>query len=345
MLEKDLFNKGIPKSQNMIENSFLTLANFQDENNTILKVDNLEETVRNVKHIFRAEEALQISAIISKERSQNVFLINEAYNDNLKNNSTSLMDNFYKLYAGLNKVILRDYKNINVSILNMQCPLVHEENSLEEDLYLPSLETTNDIAILRNLGGVNIFSPADAIQAEYLLKVVEKDLFKKDKSNFSYFKLISSQSPIIYDRNYFEKDGHIKEWSPIPEIIYMSHNLEANYTVGIIATGPILYNAILAAKDLESNGYKVQVINISLISSNSEYVNSKIKEYLNNFCENNKNILTVEEHSKVGGIGSLVSEIIAQNKSYTTIKVESLGIEDNLSPRNIISKAEELSGY
>lgn len=345
MLEKDLFKEGVIKRENMIRNSFLTLANFNDDNNTILKVDNLEETVRNVKHIFRAEEAIQIATIFSEEMNQNVFLINEVFNDNLKNNSTSLMDNFYKLYAGLNKIVLRKHKALNVSILNMQCPVIHHENQLASDLYLPSLEANNDIAILRNLQGVNIFSPADATEADYLLKMVEKDFYKEGKSNFSYFKLISEDTPKIFDGEYFERDGHLKEWNGLPELVYMSKTLEANYEVGLIATGPILYNVLLAAKDLEDQGYKVQVLNVSLISANSEYLNSKIREYLNNFCQNNKNIITIEEHSKIGGLGSLVSEIVAQNKSYTTVKVESLGVEDNLSPRNIISKAEEISGY
>lgn len=211
MLQKDLFNKGDIKYRNMVESSFFTLANFQDENNVVLKVDNLEDIIKNTKHIFRAEEAIQIATIISKERSKNVFLINEAFNDDLKNTSTSLMDNFYKLYFGLVKVLPRKHKTLNMALLNMQCPRVHEENELAKELYLNSLETVNDVAMLRNLGGINIFVPADSEEADYLLKVVEKNFYKEGRSNFSYFKLSSSQSPKIFDSEYFARDGHLKE--------------------------------------------------------------------------------------------------------------------------------------
>lgn len=343
MLQEDLFKQDGVKYRDMVESSFFTLANFQDENNLILKVDNLEETIKNTKHIFRAEEAVQIATILSEEFNKNVFLINEAFNDDLKNTSTSLMDNFYKLYAGLVKVLPRHHQTLNLALLNMQCPLYHQENALAQALYLNSLETLNDVAILRNLSGINIFVPADSLEAEYLLSVVEKDFFKEGKSNFSYFKLSSSNSPKIFREDYFLKEGYLKEWTGIPEIVYLSKNLEARLKLGLIASGPILYNALQAAKELEGLGYQVTVLNVSLVASQSDYLNQKIKAFLNNFCETHKNIITVEEHSKVGGLGSLVSEIVAQSKDEINIKVESLGIEDNLSPRNLIAKAEEIA--
>lgn len=127
--------------------------------------------------------------------------------------------------------------------------------------------------------------------------------------------------------------------------MYLSKNLEARSSIGLIASGPILYNTLQAAHELENLGYKVTVLNISLIASQSEYVNQKIHSFLNNFCETHKNILTIEEHSKIGGLGSLVSEIVTENKNQANLKIISLGIEDNLSPRNIISKVEEIIGY
>jgi len=345
MLNKNLFDKSEQEYKDMVETSFFTLADFQDDTNIVLKVDNMEEPSGNVRHIFRAEEAIQIASVISKNQNKNVFLVNEAFNDDLKNTNTSLMDNFYKLYSGLAKVLPRRGETMNLAVLNMQCPLIHHENELAAALYLNSRETMNDIAMLRNLGRVNIFVPADALEASYLLKVVEKNFFKEGRTNFSYFKLSSTKSPKIFEENYFEKDGHLKEWTGMPEIIYFSKNLEAPREVAIIACGPILYNTILAAKELEEMNYKVTVLNISLISSNSEYINEKIKAFINNFADTHKNVVTVEEHSKVGGLGSLITEIVAENKNKLNVRVERMGIEDNLSARSIITKCEEIVGY
>lgn len=131
----------------------------------------------------------------------------------------------------------------------------------------------------------------------------------------------------------------------MPEIVYFSKNLEYTFELAIIVCGPILFNVLLAAKELEGMNYKVSVLNISLISSSSEYTNEKIKSFINNFAENYKNILTVEEHSKKGGMGSLIAEIVAENKNRLNARVERMGIEDNLSPRGIIAKCEEVARY
>lgn len=210
MLRKNIFQKE-KEYKDMVKSSFSVLSKFSDKENIILKVDNLEEASTNLHHIFRAEEAIQVSSIISKNQNKNVFLINEAFDDDLKNKNTSLMDNFYKLYLGLTKILKRKSQTMNLIILNMQCPLIHHENELTASLYLNSIETNNDISMLRNLGGINIFVPADSNEASYLLKVVEKNFFKPNTTNFSYFKLSSEDSPKIFDESYFDKDGHIKE--------------------------------------------------------------------------------------------------------------------------------------
>lgn len=347
MLRKNLFEE--EEFQNQVERIFFALADFVDDNNLIFKVDNLEEATGDTDHIFPAAEAVQISSIISKNQNKNVFLINEAFNENLKNSHTGLMDNFFKLYNGLSKTIFKFLNNkekeVNLTILNMQSPLIHRENELAEALYLDNTEIKNDIALLRNLGGVNIFAPADAGEADYLLKVVEKGFFKNNRNDFSYFRIFSESSPKIFSDDYFEKEGNIKEWTGLPEIIYFSKNLEAPFQVGIITYGPILYNVLHAAKELESMNYKVAVLNMSLISSNDKLKNEKIASFISNFADTHKNILTVEEHSKVGGIGSLVSEIVAENPNHLNIKVERIGMEDDLSPRNIIAKCEEIMRF
>lgn len=347
MLHKNLFQQNKEEYQNQIEKVFFTLAEFDDDTNLIVKVDNLEGVSKDLTHIFPAEEAVQIGAILSKNQNKNVFLINESYNEDLKNIHTGLIDNFYKLYSGFSKTVFKFLNNkekeVNLSFLNIQSPLVYQNNKLEESLYIDNPEIKNDIALFRNLGAVNIFVPADANEARYLLKVTEKSFFKDLRNDFSYFRLSGVSAPKIFDENYFEKEGNLKEWTGIPEIVYVSRNLDSPFEIGIIASGPILYNAIYAAKELEKMNYKVVVLNMSLIASNDKYKNEKIRGFIQNFVDTYKNILTIEEHSKIGGMGSLIAEIVAESRDDKFVRVERMGLEDDLSPRNIISRAEEIT--
>lgn len=331
---------------NQVESVLLTLADFNRDTNKVLKVDSKEEVLKDDKYIFPAEDIVNIASVLSLEEEKNIFILNESFDNNLKSLSFSLENNFLKIYNAL--VYFQDKylkAGISISILNMLTPSI-SSNNLGESLFLiPNHEIRNDIALMRNLGNVNIFLPADTNEAEYLLKINEKGFFKNQKNNLSYFRLNYSHSPEIFSKDFFDKDGNLKEWSPLPDIVYISKNIDSAFSVSIIACGPVLYNAILAAKELEARNFKVTVLNMSLVSSNNEYINEKIKIFIQNFAENNKNILTVEEHSKVGGLGSLISEIVSERGKSLNARVERLGLEDNLSSQNIISKAEEISGF
>ena len=336
MLSENLFKRE-EKKASQVEGVLLSLLNLNKDNNKIFEIDNLDITKEKSKHILPSDGAIEMSTIVSTEESKNVFLINSGADKVLQNLNTSLSDNLFKIYTGLGRVIPKfsDNKNkeISVSILN----IVQKDS---KDKYY-------DISLMRNLGKVNIFVPADTSEAEYLIKISEKTLFKNIQNKFSYFRLINDFSPKIFRDNYFFNDEGetMREYTGMPEIVHISSNMDSAFHVGIIASGPILYNALVAAKDLEEKNYNVTVLNVSLISSNSEYINQKIKSFIANFANNHRNIITIEEHSKTGGLGSLVAESVTENKKDNVIRVERLGLEDDLSPRNIIAKCEEICGW
>ena len=333
MLDENLFtSKEIKESQ--VERSLLSLLEIDKGNNKIFKVNNLEEISKNSKYVLTGEDAIGISATVSNLEDKNIFLINESFNNIIQNINTSISDNFLKIYKGLLETIIKfsdKTKNMSVTILNMIDP--------------DSRDVFTDISLLRNLNKVNIFIPADSVEAEYLIKVSTKNFFNNIQNKFSYFRLTSSFSTKIFSDDYFIKDGNLKEYTGLPEIIYVSQKEDSMFNILIISAGPILYNTLVAAKELVDRNYNVKVINMSLVSSGSEYINQKIKGYLNNLANNHKSILVVEEHSKVGGLGSFVAETVSENKYSAHVRVERLGLEDDLSPRNIIGKCEEIVGY
>jgi hypothetical protein len=327
MLNENLFENN-NEMNSQTEKAFVTLLSFPKENNKILRVDNYNEAGGMEKGLLNEEDAIEVSSVASHIEDKNVFLLNEAEGKN-----------FYKLIKGLSNMIpkygKRDSLKSSVTILN------NVSQNLESEIG-ENFNNKSDISLLRSLGYVNIFIPADVHEAEYLLKVGEKSFFKDIPNRFSYFKLSSHSSYNIFEETHFIKEGNLKEYTGMPEIIHIPKNTESPFEIAIISCGPIIHNALYAARELEEKNYKVTILNFSLISSNSEYINQKIKAFINNFANKHKNILVVEEQSKVGGLGSLITETILENRNEKIIRVERLGVEDDLSPRNIISKAEEI---
>lgn len=336
MLSQNLFKREEEKSS-QAEVVLLSLLNLNKNNNKIFEIDNLDIYLEKGGHILKADDAIQISSIVSGEENKNVFLINNGADKVVQNLNTNLADNLLKIYKGLGGMIFKfldsKSKEMSLNILNI----------ISKD----SKDKRHDISLMRNLGKVNIFVPADANEAKYLISVSEKKFFKNIQNKFSYFRLMNDFSPKIFDDNYFiNNDGEsVREYTGMPEIVHISSNVDSVFHVGIIVSGPILYNTLVAVKDLEERNYNVTVLNVSLISSHSEYINQKIKSFISNFANNHRNILTIEEHSKIGGLGSLVAESVTENKKDNVVRVERFGLEDDLSPRNIIAKCEEICGW
>ena len=100
----------------------------------------------------------------------------------------------------------------------------------------------------------------------------------------------------------------------------------------IIATGVCVAEAIKAQEILKQKGIQVRVIDIHTIKPiDAELIIKCAKE--------TKKIVTVEDHNIIGGLGSAVCEVLAEN--YPT-KVKRLGIQDQFGRSG---KAEELLQY
>ena len=103
--------------------------------------------------------------------------------------------------------------------------------------------------------------------------------------------------------------------------------------MGIIATGGLIYRALLVAKELESEGIKTKVMNLSTIKPIDE-------DALIALAKETKAIVTVEEHQIAGGMGSAVAEVLAQN---FPVPIEFIGVQDKFGQSG--SPAELLAHY
>lgn len=164
-------------------------------------------------------------------------------------------------------------------------------------------QALEDIALMRVMPNIDVISPCDAIEAKKATMALAKS------SKPAYLRLVREKTPIITTEETPFAIGKA-------EIYWMPEVGLAQ--VGIIATGGLLHRAILAAKELETEGIKMKVMNLASIKPiDGEAILSLAKE-----C---KAIVTVEEHQTAGGMGSAVAEVLAKN---FPVPMEFIGIQD-----------------
>ncbi len=150
-------------------------------------------------------------------------------------------------------------------------------------------QAIEDIAITRVIPRMVVITPCDSIEAKKATMAAAKT------NSPTYIRLAREKTPIITTEDTPFEIGKA-------QIFYRPQN--ASVKVGIIACGSLVYNSIMAALDLESEGIGAVVMNIGTVKPlDSEAVVSLAKE-----CGA---IVTVEEHQVAGGMGSAVAEVLS----------------------------------
>jgi transketolase len=148
-----------------------------------------------------------------------------------------------------------------------------------------SHHSTEDIAIMRALPNIVVIVPCDNYEAEAATHA-----------------MIEHQGPVYYRCGY-KNESDIHE-SPIKFEIGKSIPVSDGKDLAIFFTGPIGYDAKIAAKKLEAEGYSIRLVSMHSIKPID-------KEEIVYSSKNIGKILTVEEHNLSGGLGSAVAEVLA----------------------------------
>ncbi len=164
-------------------------------------------------------------------------------------------------------------------------------------------QALEDIALMRVMPNMDVISPCDALEA----KKATLALVKSKRP--AYLRLAREKTPAITTEETPMQIGKAE--------IYWMPNMGLAQ-VGIIVTGGLMYRALLAAKELETEGVKVKVMNLSSVKPID--VNAIVA-----LAKETKKIVTVEEHQVAGGMGSAVTEVLAQNYS---VPMEFIGVRD-----------------
>lgn len=162
-------------------------------------------------------------------------------------------------------------------------------------------QAIEDIAIMRVIPRMLVLSPCDSIEAR------KATLACVDTGTPVYLRLAREKTPVMTtEKTPFEIGKAQTFW------------ISKNPQAGIIATGALLHKALLAAKDLEQRGVETEVLNLSTIKPLDN-------DAILALARKTGRIVTVEEHQISGGMGSFVSEYLAEN---FPVPIEFIGVRD-----------------
>lgn len=205
------------------------------------------------------------------------------------------------VYSILPFVVFRSLEQIRNNILHndLDVNIIGAGGGFSYNVQGISHNTSEDISVIRSLPNLSIHNPGSRFEAEFIVK----QMFKSKKPSFARL----GKAP--------NKDFYLRKINKINDTILTKGN-----QLTIFTTGNILENVYNSVKILNRKGYKIKLISIPTLKPISENF------ILNNI--NTKNVLTIEENVSIGGLGSLIADIILKSKKNRKINFNSLSLED-----------------
>jgi len=158
-----------------------------------------------------------------------------------------------------------------------------------------------DIAVMRAIPNLTVVSPADCTE---IFKVVEAAAKHEGPM---YIRLTGGvNNPIVYEKDYEYKIGKAVK-------------LREGDDIAIVCSGTMVYQSLQAAEILAESNIQAEVINMHTIKP----LDIEKLEYIVN---SGKPILSVEEHTVIGGLGSAIAEFLTSLSRHVPHKI--LGLED-----------------
>jgi len=186
------------------------------------------------------------------------------------------------------------YNQVNARIIG-----THAGLGIGEDGYTQM--ALEDIALMRSLPGMGVLQPADAIETAKMIEYLAGH-----HKGPVYVRLTRQNLVTLFNQDYefqYGKGVMLKEGKHI----------------AILATGGTVYNSYLACEKLDKDGLSTSLINIHTLKPIDEDLILKL-------ARSHKRIVTVEDHNIIGGLGSAVSEVLAEEGA--SIPLLRLGVQE-----------------
>jgi len=159
-----------------------------------------------------------------------------------------------------------------------------------------------DMALMRAMPNMTVIAPCDNLEAKKATVAAAKT------EHPVYIRIAREKSPVFTTEDTPFKIGRA-------EVLWESKSPQA----AIIGCGPLVYEALLAAKELEKKGIEVLVVNSHTLKPLDE-------QTIIRAAKTTGAVVTVEEHQITGGLGGAVAETLARN--YPT-PMEFVGMPDH----------------
>ena len=182
--------------------------------------------------------------------------------------------------------------------LNVKIGATHAGISVGEDG--ATHQCNEDIALMRTIPGMTIINPADDVEARAAVEAA---------INFNgpvYMRFGRLATPVFNNKETYKFE------------LGKGIELVDGSDVTIIATGLMVYESMVAADALKAEGISARVINIHTIKPIDEEIIIKA-------AKETGLIVTAEEHSVIGGLGSAVCDVVSAN---CPVKVVKIGVND-----------------
>ena len=198
------------------------------------------------------------------------------------------------------------YPNLNVKIVATHAGVTVGEDGATHQML-------EDLSMMRGLPNMTVMCTSDDTQTRWAVREIAKI------HGPVYLRLCRMATPVIYEKtNKFE----------IGKGVQIGDGTDAT----IIATGVTVSEALKAQEVLKENGVNVRVVDMHTIKPID-------RELIVKCAKETKRIITVEDHSIIGGLGTAVCEVLAEEYP---VKIERMGVPDVFGRSG---KAEELLKY
>ena len=183
------------------------------------------------------------------------------------------------------------YPNLNVKVCATHAGITVGEDGA-------SHQSVEDLALMRSIPNMKVFQPCDAQETKQIIEGIAQI------EGPCYVRLGRASVEDVYDESY--------QWQ-----LGKGSVLKEGSKVAIVATGMMVQESLKAAKEME--GIEPTIVNISSIKPIDE-------ELIKKLAQDHEVIVTAEEHSVIGGLGSAVAEVLA--KEGTGCRLMMIGLND-----------------
>lgn len=160
-------------------------------------------------------------------------------------------------------------------------------------------QDVEDLAIMRAMPGMTVLAPADEFECAAMIR------WATEYVGPVYLRLTRDPGPAVFGPDYHFEPGLVRQLHEGSDLL-------------MISTGTQSARCVEAAQELKKEGISAAVLHVPTIKPVRT-------DDLLSFCEKFDLVFTVEEHSRLGGLGGLVTEILSEHSPRRVVR---LGLQD-----------------